>query len=42
VLVALAQFDEAATVLEDLASQAPDARAATLAAKAKRLRARLN
>jgi regulator of sirC expression with transglutaminase-like and TPR domain len=42
VLVALAQFDEAATVLEDLASQAPDARAASLAAKAKRLRARLN
>jgi regulator of sirC expression with transglutaminase-like and TPR domain len=42
VLVAQARFDEAATLLEDLAEEAPDAKAASLSSKAKRLRARLN
>jgi len=42
VLVALAQFDEAAGVLESLADEAPPPRANDLMAKAKRLRARLN
>jgi regulator of sirC expression with transglutaminase-like and TPR domain len=42
VLVALARFDEAADLLDRLAGEAPDARAASLAGKAKRLRARLN
>jgi regulator of sirC expression with transglutaminase-like and TPR domain len=42
VLVALARFDEAADLLERLAGEASDARAASLAGKAKRLRARLN
>jgi regulator of sirC expression with transglutaminase-like and TPR domain len=41
-LVALARFDEAATVLEDLAEEAPEQKATSLVAKAKRLRARLN
>ena len=41
-LAALARFDEAATVLEDLAEEAPDQRADALVAKARRLRARLN
>ncbi|MDP9441402.1 MAG: transglutaminase-like domain-containing protein [Actinomycetota bacterium] len=42
VLVALAQFDQAAGVLESLAKEAPPARATDLKARAKRLRARLN
>jgi regulator of sirC expression with transglutaminase-like and TPR domain len=42
VLVALGRFDEAADLLELLAVDAPDARAASLGAKAKRIRARLN
>jgi regulator of sirC expression with transglutaminase-like and TPR domain len=42
VLAALARFDEAATLLEDLASEAPDERAASMTSKARRLRARLN
>jgi regulator of sirC expression with transglutaminase-like and TPR domain len=42
VLVALARFDEAATLLEELAAEAPDARAASLISKATQLRARLN
>lgn len=42
VLATLARFDEAATLLEDLATDAPDARATLLTSKAKRLRARLN
>ena len=42
VLVAQARFDEAADLLESLADEAPDAKAASLASKAKRLRARLN
>lgn len=42
VLVALAQFDQAAGVLESLADEAPPARATDLMAKARRLRARLN
>lgn len=41
-LAALARFDEAATVLEDLAEEAPDQRADALVAKARRLRAKLN
>ena len=42
VLVAQARFDEAADLLEGLAGEAPDAKAASLSSKAKRLRARLN
>ncbi|MBW3613792.1 MAG: transglutaminase-like domain-containing protein [Actinobacteria bacterium] len=42
VLVALAQFDQAAGVLESLADEAPPSRATDLMARAKRLRARLN
>jgi regulator of sirC expression with transglutaminase-like and TPR domain len=42
VLAALARFDEAATLLEDLASEAPDPQAETMTSKARRLRARLN
>ena len=43
VLAALARFDEAAILLEDLASQAPEpAKAEALTSKARRLRARLN
>ena len=42
VLVALAQFDQAAGVLESLAKEAPPGRATDLKARAKRLRARLN
>ncbi|MBW3557208.1 MAG: transglutaminase-like domain-containing protein [Actinobacteria bacterium] len=42
VLVALAQFDQAADVLESLADEAPPSRAMDLLARAKRLRARLN
>jgi regulator of sirC expression with transglutaminase-like and TPR domain len=41
-LAALARFDEAATILEDLAEEAPEQRADALVAKARRLRARLN
>ena len=43
VLAALARFDEAATLLEDLASQAPDRQQAdAMTSKARGLRARLN
>ena len=42
VLAALARFDEAATLLEDLAAEAPEQQAGTMASKARRLRARLN
>lgn len=42
VLAALAQFAEAATLLEDLADEAPEARASSLTSQARRLRARLN
>ena len=42
VLVALARFDEAADLLDRLADDAPDAKAASLSSKAKRLRAKLN
>ncbi len=42
VLAAQARFDEAASLLEQLAVGAPDTRAAALTSKAKRLRARLN
>lgn len=42
VLVAQARFDEAADLLEQLAEDAPDAKAASMTSKAKRLRARLN
>lgn len=41
-LVALARFDEAAVVLEDLAEEAPEGKAVSLQSRAKRLRARLN
>ena len=42
VLAALARFDEAATLLEDLAAEAPDEHADAMTSKARRLRARLN
>jgi regulator of sirC expression with transglutaminase-like and TPR domain len=42
VLVAQARFDEAADLLERLATEAPEAKAASMSSKAKRLRARLN
>jgi regulator of sirC expression with transglutaminase-like and TPR domain len=42
VLVALARFDEAAALLDDLADEAADERASTLRSKARGLRARLN
>jgi regulator of sirC expression with transglutaminase-like and TPR domain len=42
VLVALARFDEAANLLEDLAAEAPETRAASMQSKARGLRARLN
>jgi regulator of sirC expression with transglutaminase-like and TPR domain len=42
VLVALARFDEAADLLDALADDAPEPRAESLNAKARRLRARLN
>ncbi len=42
VLAALAQFDQAATLLEDLAGEATNERAGTLTSRARRLRARLN
>lgn len=42
VLAALARFDEAATLLEDLAAEAPDEQATSMASKARALRARLN
>lgn len=42
VLAALARFDEAATLLEDLAGEAPQEQAESMASKARRLRARLN
>ena len=42
VLVAQARFDEAADLLEALAEDAPEGRAASMSSKAKRLRARLN
>jgi regulator of sirC expression with transglutaminase-like and TPR domain len=42
VLVALARFDEAADVLDALAEEAPEPRAESFTAKARRLRARLN
>jgi regulator of sirC expression with transglutaminase-like and TPR domain len=41
-LVALARFDEAAEVLEALAVEADEPKAASLQGKARRLRARLN
>ena len=42
VLAALTRFDEAATLLEDLACEAPDEQATAMTAKARALRARLN
>jgi regulator of sirC expression with transglutaminase-like and TPR domain len=42
VLAALARFDEAATLLEDLAAEASESQADTMTSKARRLRARLN
>jgi regulator of sirC expression with transglutaminase-like and TPR domain len=42
VLAAQARYDEAAALLEDLAEEAPGAKAAGYASKAKRLRAKLN
>ena len=42
VLAALARFDEAATLLEDLATYAPESQAEAMTAKARGLRARLN
>lgn len=42
VLAALAQYGEAADLLESLVDEVPDARAASLTSQARRLRARLN
>ena len=42
VLAALTRFDEAATLLDDLAAEAPAAQAESMTAKARQLRARLN
>lgn len=42
VLAALARFDEAATLLEDLADEATEPQAVSMTSKARRLRARLN